>query len=97
MAQRPTSVDVRLLATGLDWSWGCGAVARGRGIDLLLAACGRAAVLPRLEGPGGELLRERLDGTAGQIRRIPTRRPPDTATGDPGRLRKPRGTGSTGR
>jgi uncharacterized protein (TIGR03083 family) len=51
---------LRLLACDLDWSWGDGAVASGRSIDLLLAACGRAAVLPRLDGPGVELLRRRL-------------------------------------
>jgi uncharacterized protein (TIGR03083 family) len=51
---------LRLVATDLDWSWGDGALARGRGMDLLLAACGREAALPRLEGPGTDRLRERL-------------------------------------
>jgi len=53
---------LRLHATDLDWSWGSGEVLRGRGLDLLLVACGRAAMLPTVEGPGADLLRERLDG-----------------------------------
>lgn len=51
---------LRLVGTDLDWSWGHGADLRGRGIDLLMAACGRTAVLPRLDGPGRQALADRL-------------------------------------
>ena len=51
---------LRLVGTDLDWSRGDGAEIRGRGIDLLMAACGRAAVLTRLDGPGRQALAERL-------------------------------------
>jgi uncharacterized protein (TIGR03083 family) len=51
---------LRLVAADLDWSWGQGAELRGAGIDLLLAACGRAVVLPALEGPGSAPLAARL-------------------------------------
>ncbi|MGY1856045.1 maleylpyruvate isomerase family mycothiol-dependent enzyme [Modestobacter sp. SYSU DS0290] len=50
---------LRLVATDLDWSAGDGAEVRGRGVDLLLAACGRGAVLPELDGPGRRLLEDR--------------------------------------
>jgi uncharacterized protein (TIGR03083 family) len=43
---------LRLTATDLDWSWGDGQEIRGRGIDLLMAGCGRSTVLPQLDGPG---------------------------------------------
>lgn len=51
---------LRLVGTDLGWAWGEGAEVHGRGIDLLMAACGRAAVLPRLDGPGRDLLAGRL-------------------------------------
>lgn len=51
---------LRLVATDLDWSWGDGQEIWGRGIDLLMAACGRTAVLPQLDGPGRALLAARL-------------------------------------
>lgn len=50
---------LRLVGTDLEWSWGEGTEVRGRGIDLLMAACGRTAVLPRLDGPGRTLLADR--------------------------------------
>jgi uncharacterized protein (TIGR03083 family) len=53
---------LRLSATDLDWAWGDGPAVQGRGIDLLMAACGRPAVLSRLAGPGRHLLADRLDG-----------------------------------
>lgn len=52
---------LRLAADDLAWSAGDGAPLSGRGIDLLMAACGRAAVLGRLGGPGVEILRRRLE------------------------------------
>lgn len=51
---------LRLAAVDLDWAWGTGAQVRGRGIDLLVVACGRRAVLDRLDGQGLALLADRL-------------------------------------
>ncbi len=51
---------LRLAADDLDWSWGQGAEVTGRGIDLLMAACGRPALLPQLDGAGLPILRRRL-------------------------------------
>ncbi|MFD6137935.1 maleylpyruvate isomerase family mycothiol-dependent enzyme, partial [Isoptericola sp. NPDC060257] len=51
---------LRLAASDLDWAWGDGAALTGRGIDLLMAACGRPAVLPRLDGAGLSALAGRL-------------------------------------
>ncbi len=51
---------LRLQATDQDWAWGEGDAVSGRGIDLLMAACGRTATLPALAGPGSALLAERL-------------------------------------
>ena len=41
-----------LVATDLDRTWGSGAVVSGRGLDLLLAVCGRRVALEQLEGDG---------------------------------------------
>lgn len=58
--------DITLAPDDVDWSWGEGALLTGAGIDLLMAACGRRAVLTRLAGPGRELLRRRLgEGATG--------------------------------
>ena len=43
---------LRLVATDLDRTWGDGDPLEGRGIDLLMAACGRTALLPALTGAG---------------------------------------------
>ncbi|MQA33562.1 maleylpyruvate isomerase family mycothiol-dependent enzyme [Modestobacter roseus] len=51
---------LRLVSTDLDRAQGDGAEVRGRGIDLLLAACGRTVALTELEGPGRQLLASRL-------------------------------------
>ncbi|WP_331272367.1 maleylpyruvate isomerase family mycothiol-dependent enzyme [Motilibacter aurantiacus] len=51
---------LRLDAHDLGQAWGSGALVRGRGIDLVLAACGRPAALRDAEGEGVGLLRERL-------------------------------------
>jgi hypothetical protein len=51
---------LRLVAEDLDRSWGEGEEVGGRGIDLLMAACGRPAALERLHGPGADLLTRRL-------------------------------------
>jgi uncharacterized protein (TIGR03083 family) len=51
---------LRLQAADQDWAWGEGDAVTGRGIDLLMAACGRTATLPALAGPGSALLAERL-------------------------------------
>lgn len=51
---------LRLVADDLEWSWGRGPALVGRGIDVLLAATGRAAVLSRLDGDGVAVLAARL-------------------------------------
>ncbi|MEU6698458.1 maleylpyruvate isomerase family mycothiol-dependent enzyme [Pseudonocardia sp. NPDC046786] len=51
---------LRFVADDAGFAHGEGAEIRGRGIDLLVAACGRPAVLDRLAGPGVEVLRERI-------------------------------------
>lgn len=51
---------LRLVAGDLGWSWGDGPLVTGRGIDLLMAACGRTALLPRLDGDGATVLAERI-------------------------------------
>lgn len=50
---------LRLVATDVDWAWGRGAEVRGASSDLVLAACGRTAALPRLQGPGVPVLIDR--------------------------------------
>jgi len=51
---------LRLVATDAGWSWGTGAEVSGRGIDLLVAACGRPAALASLGGPGAAALADRV-------------------------------------
>ncbi|HEU0101633.1 MAG TPA: maleylpyruvate isomerase family mycothiol-dependent enzyme [Mycobacteriales bacterium] len=43
---------LELVADDLGWSWGSGPRVSGRGVDLLMAACGRSALVPALTGPG---------------------------------------------
>lgn len=54
--------DISLQATDLDWKWGVGPLVEGRGIDLLMAACGRSATLKVLVGDGSEALAGRIIG-----------------------------------
>ena len=51
---------LRLTATDVDWSHGEGEEVSGPAESLALAATGRQAGLPTLDGPGVELLRTRL-------------------------------------
>ena len=51
---------LRLVATDLDRAWGDGDPLEGRAIDLLMAACGRTALLPALTGAGVPVLAGRL-------------------------------------
>lgn len=51
---------VRLQATDLDREWGEGAPVAGRGVDLLMAACGRRDALGDLTGDGAAVLAGRL-------------------------------------
>lgn len=51
---------LRLVATDVDRAWGRGAELRGPSTDLVLAACGRTATLPRLQGPGQQVLADRI-------------------------------------
>ena len=52
---------LQLVATDLDWASGEGPQVSGSGEALLMAAAGRAAVAPELEGPGAQILRRRID------------------------------------
>ena len=49
-----------LQATDIDRSWGEGADVRGPLAALLMAACGRVALVHLLDGPGVPMLRVRL-------------------------------------
>ena len=51
---------LQLVADDLDWSWGSGPTISGRGIDLLMAACGRPTALHDLTGSGVADLSPRL-------------------------------------
>jgi uncharacterized protein (TIGR03083 family) len=51
---------LRLVGEDTGWSAGSGPELRGRGIDVLMAACGRRALLHRLSGPGVPVLARRL-------------------------------------
>ena len=52
--------DLRLVATDVGATLGKGAEVRGRGIDLMMAMCGRAPALDDLHGPGVATLRGRI-------------------------------------
>jgi hypothetical protein len=56
----PLDRGLRLVATDLDRAWGAGDPLEGRGVDLLMAACGRTALLPALTGAGVPVLAGRL-------------------------------------
>lgn len=51
---------LRLVADDVSFASGTGELIEGAAIDLLLAACGRAAVLAQLRGSGVETLASRL-------------------------------------
>lgn len=51
---------LRLTATDQDWTWGDGTEVRGPSEALTLAITGRPVALPDLDGPGADVLRERL-------------------------------------
>jgi uncharacterized protein (TIGR03083 family) len=58
---RPRSLDgVRIVAEDLDVELGDGEEMRGRGIDLMMAMCGRTHALGEVHGPGVDTLRQRL-------------------------------------
>jgi hypothetical protein len=63
---------LRLVAEDVDVAHGEGAAVHGRGIDLLMAVCGRRALLHALRGPGVPVLARRLSaaqaGSAGNDR-----------------------------
>ena len=52
--------DLRLVVTDLDWVWGKGAHLQGTAEAVAMAVSGRGAVIPELEGPGAEMLGDRL-------------------------------------
>lgn len=51
---------IRLVADDLGGSWGDGEPVQGRGVDLLMAACGRARALAELRGSGMATLAARV-------------------------------------
>lgn len=51
---------LRLVAVDAGFAHGDGHEIHGRGLDLLVAACGRPTALERLEGPGVAVLRGRV-------------------------------------
>lgn len=51
---------LRLVAEDAGFAHGDGAGISGRGLDLLVAACGRPMALERLDGPGVGMLRGRI-------------------------------------
>jgi uncharacterized protein (TIGR03083 family) len=53
---------IRWQATDINQTWGDGPEIRGRAADLLMAAVGRSATLDALDGPGLEVLQERMSG-----------------------------------
>lgn len=52
--------SLSLEATDLDRTWGRGLAVRGRGLDLLMAVCGRRVALENLDGDGVPVLSARL-------------------------------------
>jgi uncharacterized protein (TIGR03083 family) len=51
---------LRVVADDLEFSYGSGAELRGRGVDLMMALCGRGQALPDLTGDGVAILAARL-------------------------------------
>ncbi|HVX43349.1 MAG TPA: maleylpyruvate isomerase family mycothiol-dependent enzyme [Mycobacteriales bacterium] len=51
---------LRLKPSDVDRTWGDGLPLTGRAADLMVAACGRAAVLDTIGGAGRDVLRQRL-------------------------------------
>jgi uncharacterized protein (TIGR03083 family) len=58
--RRGTLDGLAVSADDSDFSAGTGDALHGRGVDLMMALCGRTAVLDRLTGPGVERLRANL-------------------------------------
>jgi uncharacterized protein (TIGR03083 family) len=52
---------IRFVADDLDMTMGDGEQIHGRGIDIVMAMCGRTQALGALDGPGVERLRSRLN------------------------------------
>ncbi len=51
---------LRLIATDIKWKFGKGAELEGPALELLMALLGRGAALQHLQGPGFDLLSERI-------------------------------------
>ena len=58
--RRQDLAGLRLVAEDVDFARGAGEQVHGRAADLVMAVCGRTAVLADLDGPGVELLAARL-------------------------------------
>jgi uncharacterized protein (TIGR03083 family) len=52
---------LRLIATDQDWAWGSGEEVAGRSEAMALAITGREVALRDINGPGVELLRQRIE------------------------------------
>jgi uncharacterized protein (TIGR03083 family) len=58
---KPGSLDgIQIVAEDLDAEYAGGEQIRGRGIDLMMAMCGRTEAIDALQGPGADTLRQRL-------------------------------------
>jgi uncharacterized protein (TIGR03083 family) len=62
--RRGTLTGLHLVADDLDVDFGAGDVLSGRGVDLMMAVCGRTQALGQLAGPGVATLQSRLAGSA---------------------------------
>lgn len=60
LPSRSNRRGLRLVAPDIDWSSGTGPEVVGDGEAILMAVAGRAHPLPELNGPGADLLRERV-------------------------------------
>lgn len=60
VGSKARSVNLRLVATDVDWHHGDGPEVRGSGEVLLLALTGRSGVLEELEGGGVAVLKQRM-------------------------------------
>lgn len=61
VSKRGSTDGLTFIATDLDYSFGHGPAVTGRGVDLMMAMSGRTVALADLDGPGVDILRQRLD------------------------------------
>jgi uncharacterized protein (TIGR03083 family) len=58
--RKGTLDGIRFVAADLDMTMGDGEEVRGRGVDIVMAMCGRTQATSALDGPGVEVLRSRF-------------------------------------